>query len=74
MVRCVIVGGADISNYGRVTAELRHDDFLIYCDSGLKHLPMLKIAPSLIIGDFDSHENPKLPVETIVLPLSLIHI
>lgn len=68
MVRCVIVGGADISNYGRVTAELRHDDFLIYCDSGLKHLPMLKKAPSLIIGDFDSHENPKLPVETIVLP------
>ena len=68
MARCVIVGGADISNYGRVTAELRADDFLIYCDSGLKHMPGLKKAPSLIIGDFDSHENPKLPVETIVLP------
>ena len=24
--------------------------------------------PSLIVGDFDSHENPHLAVETIVLP------
>ena len=28
----------------------------------------LGIRPNLIVGDFDSHENPHLPVETIVLP------
>ena len=28
----------------------------------------LQVQPSLIVGDFDSHENPHLDVETIVLP------
>lgn len=28
----------------------------------------LTVKPSLIVGDFDSHENPHLAVETIVLP------
>ena len=66
--RCVIVGGADIQNGAFVRRLLREDDFVIFCDSGLKHLPTLQAAPSLIVGDFDSHENPGLAVETIVLP------
>ena len=66
--RCVIVGGADIGNYEAVRKQLRADDFVIYCDSGLKHLEALQVAPSLIVGDFDSHENPHLKTETIVLP------
>ena len=41
---------------------------MIYCDSGLKHRQALGAAPNLIVGDFDSHENPQLAVETIVLP------
>ena len=41
---------------------------MIFCDSGLKHLENLQVQPSLIVGDFDSHENPNLAVETIVLP------
>ena len=44
------------------------DDYVIFCDSGLKHLENLQVQPSLIVGDFDSHENPHLDVETIVLP------
>ena len=68
MRRCVIIGGADIGNYETVRKQLKADDFCIYCDSGLKHLSALKAAPGLIVGDFDSHPNPGLDVETIVLP------
>ena len=39
----------------------------MFCDSGLKHLKVLEVQPDLIVGDFDSHENPNLDVETIVL-------
>lgn len=68
MNRCVIVGGADIFNYDRIKNKLKDDDFIIFCDSGLKHMSNLGATPSLIVGDFDSHDNPHLSVETIVLP------
>ena len=68
MKRCVIVGGSDIGNYEFVREHLRDDDFVIYCDCGLSHREGLLAKPSLIVGDFDSHENPGLEIETIVLP------
>lgn len=68
MGRCVIVGGADINNYAFVRERLREDDYIIFCDSGLKHMDALNAKPGLIVGDFDSHDNPRLDVETIVLP------
>ena len=68
MERCVIVGGSEIRNYEFVREHLRDDDFVIYCDCGLSHLEGLLAKPSLIVGDFDSHENPNLDIETIVLP------
>lgn len=68
MNRCVIIGGADITRYDRIRQALRADDFCIYCDSGLKHMEALGAKPGLIVGDFDSHENPLLDAETIVLP------
>lgn len=68
MKRCVIVGGADIGSYGFIRENLRADDFVVFCDSGLKHLERLQVKPDLIVGDFDSHENPHLDAETIVLP------
>lgn len=66
--RCVIAGGAEINNYDLVRGMLRRDDFIIFCDSGLKHMEPLRAKPDLIVGDFDSHENPHMDVETIVLP------
>lgn len=66
--RCVIVGGAAIDNYEFVKSCLRGDDFFAFCDSGLKHMDKLGAQAGLIVGDFDSHENPHLPAETIVLP------
>ena len=66
--RCVIVGGAAIDNYEFVKSCLRDGDFFVFCDSGLKHMDALGVQADLIVGDFDSHENPHLPAETIVLP------
>ena len=68
MKRCIIVGGADINNYSFIREKLCADDYVIFCDSGLKHMEHPQLKPSLIVGDFDSHENPHLDVETIVLP------
>lgn len=66
--RCVIVGGANIENYDRICNYLRQDDFYIFCDSGLCHLEALNVRPDLIVGDFDSHPNPDMDVETVILP------
>lgn len=70
MNRCVIIGAADINNYEYVGSRISEDDFLIYCDAGLKHADALapkdffgpseipeagKFSPDLIIGDFDSY-------------------
>ena len=66
--RCVIVGGAPIGDYTRIKRCLRKDDFFIFCDCGLRHAEGLGVSPDLIVGDFDSHENPHSTFETIVLP------
>ncbi|MBQ8828207.1 MAG: thiamine diphosphokinase [Clostridia bacterium] len=68
MNRCVIIGGAEIGRYDIVKSCLNMEDFNILCDSGLRHMEALNVKPNLIIGDFDSHNNPMLDVETIVLP------
>ena len=68
MKRCVVAGGADIGRYDLIRDALRPDDYFIYCDCGLKHMQALGRKPALIVGDFDSYEDPHLPVETIVLP------
>ena len=68
MRRCVIIGGAEIARYDQVKSYLSTGDYAIYCDSGLRHREALELAPDLIVGDFDSHPDPRLPVETITLP------
>lgn len=68
--RCVIVGGADIGTYDCVKNCLKDDDFIIYCDSGLKHMEALGRKPSLIVADFDSYDDPHMDVETITLPVA----
>ena len=68
MRRCVIVGGASIGDYRTVGAMLRQDDYVIYCDCGLRHMDGLGVEPDLIVGDFDSYSYPEYDTETIVLP------
>lgn len=69
MKRAVIIGGADINNYERIASKLKNDDYIVYCDCGLKHEKALKITPDLIIGDFDSFKKPETAIETITLPV-----
>ena len=68
--RCVIIGGAGIEDYGLMRGWLRGDDYVIYCDSGLRHMEGLGARPSLIVGDFDSCDDPHMDVETITLPVA----
>ena len=68
--RCVIVGGAVINDYSRIRGYLDCDDYVIYCDSGLRHMDGLGALPSLIIGDWDSYDDPHMDVETITLPVA----
>lgn len=68
MRRCVIIGGAGIGRYDEVKQYLRAGDYNIFCDCGLRHMEALGLRPDLIVGDFDSYQNPLLPVETITLP------
>ncbi len=66
--RCVIVGGAEIKDYGRIKKYLKSGDFMIFCDCGLRHKEPLGVEVDLIVGDFDSFERPSSGTETIVLP------
>ena len=68
MARCVIVGGAKISDYSYISNHLKEDDFYIFCDSGTNHQKNLNVTPDLIVGDFDSAPLPETKIETIVLP------
>lgn len=68
MQRCVIVGGADINCYDFIRNKISSEDYFVFCDSGLRHKEKLGVEPSLIVGDFDSFENPHINTETIVLP------
>lgn len=68
MSRCVIVGGAKIGDYARARSLLLPDDFIVFCDSGLRHKEGLGVRPSLVVGDFDSFPRPKTAAGIIALP------
>lgn len=68
MKKCVIVGGAEIKDYDRARSFINAGDYVIYCDCGLRHLEGLGSEPDLIIGDFDSYDDPHAACETITLP------
>lgn len=70
MKRCVIVGGAPITEYDRIAGMLRPDDYVIYCDCGLDHMNKLGAKADLIVGDFDSHPVPDADAELIRLPVA----
>lgn len=78
MKRCVIIGAAGIGDYERIKKYIRAEDFVIYCDGGLKHAAKDRLdrMPDLAVGDFDSYPIEEWQkakrfakeAETIVLP------
>lgn len=67
-MRCVIIGGAEIRNYDLIRSYLRYDDYMIFCDCGLRHADFLRVSPSLVVGDFDSYKRPEDSHNVIILP------
>ena len=65
--RSVLVLGGTITDYAKAKASIDDEDYVIYCDCGLRHLEALGIKPSLAVGDFDSVPVPE-GVETVVFP------
>ena len=45
MKRCVIVGGAGINNYDYIRSRLCADDYIVFCDSGLRNILTLGSTP-----------------------------
>jgi len=67
-MRAVIIAGGTICDPSFYRPLVQADDFVICADSGYINAAKIGITPKLVIGDFDSSENPCLDVETIVLP------
>lgn len=66
--RWVIISGASISDYSFLRRQINDDDFIVACDSGLRHLEFLQLKADLVVGDFDSHKPVDGP-EVIQLPV-----
>ena len=50
----------DIFDYDFVASYIDGDDFIICADKGYEFALKNKITPNIIVGDFDSYENPYL--------------
>lgn len=68
MSRCVIIGNADILDYKKAKSYLKSDDFIVFCDGGLRHKENLGISADFIVGDFDSYKKPNITENILILP------
>ena len=67
--RWIILGAAEIGDYGAVKNKLNKDDFIVCADGGQRHLEPLELKADLYIGDYDSSEMPESNAEIIKLPV-----
>ena len=58
MLRCVIFSAGDQHGIEKHEIGLRHDDFVICCDAGYRLAQRLGVRPDLLLGDFDSMDQP----------------
>lgn len=64
--KCAVISGAPESDLSYYKKYL-NDRYIICADSGYKKCDASKIAPDLIVGDFDSSQKPDLMCEIIEL-------
>lgn len=66
----LIIAAAPETEYGYIEAFLReHPDAAIFCvDGGQRHARAMGLHPDLVIGDFDSGEEPQGEADVIRLP------
>ena len=55
---CYIFGASEIKDYEYYKNVINKDSYVICADGGIKHLNRLEIVPDVIIGDFDSSDEP----------------
>lgn len=68
-MRAVIIGNGVIEDYEKIKKRLRADDYIICADGGYKHAKILKLTPSVVIGDMDSIGDNDYDGEIINLPI-----
>jgi len=59
-MKAAIIANGVIADYAATRRKLRDADYLIACDGGLRHFPLLGLSPHCLIGDFDSAPAPLL--------------
>lgn len=56
-MRAVIISGGVITDYDYIKTYINDNDTIICADSGYNHAIKMEIAPSIIVGDFDSIDD-----------------
>lgn len=67
--KCIIVSGSPNDDTEYIASCIGADDFVIAADSGYIKLLKQGITPDIIIGDFDSSDEPEGDFEIIKLPV-----
>ncbi len=73
MKKCIIFSGAPEYNVEFLKKAVDEDAYIIAADSGYIACQKIGILPDLIIGDFDSSEEPELNTEIIKLNCEKAH-
>jgi len=60
-MRAVIISGGVITDYEYIKRQIKSDDTIICADSGYNHAVKMGLKPSIVIGDFDSLAESKIP-------------
>ena len=66
-MKALIILNGECSNCTYLFNQTKNCDLLICADGGYKHLKALDVEPDVVLGDFDSSEEPK-GIETVKFP------